>query len=169
MTLDQVRTSIGRRPAPPVNNLRLRLKPNVSQSGYVDGAWWPRGDDLVTELPDLLAVLSVRLGAINYVTYNLDEWAKAPAKLATGGRAVRLDGDRLHAPNTLEVLAVDRSKIELLVVPWHTDPDYAHATVMAAAAPSNASTVDGLLMISEQDRENRTRATAAQLRWESEG
>jgi Family of unknown function (DUF5994) len=114
-------------------------------------------------------VLSDGLGAIDRVMYNLDEWAKAPAELATGGRAVRLDGDRLHPPNTLEALGVDRSKIVLLVVPWHSDPDLAYDTVMAAAVPNNASTVDGLLMISVPDREYRTRTTAAQLRWESEG
>ena len=33
-------------------------------------------DDLAKELPDLLAVLSVRLGAIDRVLYNLAEWAR---------------------------------------------------------------------------------------------
>jgi hypothetical protein len=41
--------------------------------------------------------------------------------------------------------------------------------MLAAAVPNNASTVDRLLMISVQDRQNRTRTPAAQLRWESEG
>jgi hypothetical protein len=36
----------------------------------------------------------------------------------------------------------------LLVVPPNADPDKAHATLMAAAAPSNKSTVDSLLMVS---------------------
>ena len=61
----------------PEHTPRLRLKPKAPHSGYVDGAWWPRGDDLATELPDLLAVLSVRLGRIDRVMYNLNEWAKA--------------------------------------------------------------------------------------------
>ena len=69
-------------------------------------------------------------------------------KLAAGGRAVRLDGYRLQPPNTIEVLGLNRNRIVLLVVPPHTDPDRAHATLMAAAAPDNDSTVDGLLMIS---------------------
>jgi hypothetical protein len=34
-----------------------------SAAGYVDGTWRPRSDDLSTEFADLLAVLSVRLGA----------------------------------------------------------------------------------------------------------
>lgn len=51
----------------PARTPRLRLKPKAPQSGYVDGAWWPHSDDLRSELPDLLAVLSVRLGRIDRV------------------------------------------------------------------------------------------------------
>jgi len=148
MTPQEDRTDVGRHQTPPLYTPRLRLKPKSPPTGYVDGAWWPRSDDLTKELPDVLAVLSVRLGAIARVMYNLNEWAQAPAKLATGGRRVRLDGYRLQPIKTLEVLGVNRDKIVLLVVPPHTDPDQAHATLMAAAGPNNDSTVDGLLMIS---------------------
>ena len=64
MTPRQHRTDVGRDQTPPEHTPRLRLKPKAPQTGYVDGAWWPRSDDLTTELPDLLAVLSVRLGPI---------------------------------------------------------------------------------------------------------
>jgi len=165
----QDRTSVGRHPTPPQHTPRLRLKPKAPHSGYVDGAWWPHSDDLTTVLPDLLAVLSVRLGRIDRVLYKLSDWSKAPTKLATGGGAVRLDGYRLQPPNTIEVLGLNRNRIVLLVVPPHTDPDRAHATLMAAAAPDNDSTVDGLLMISLRDRESRTQRAAAQERWDSEG
>jgi hypothetical protein len=146
MTLIQDRTDVGQRNSPPEHTPRLRLKPKAPRSGYVDGAWWPRSDDLAAELPDLLAVLSVRLGRIDRVMYNLNEWAKAPAKLATGGRRVRLDGYRRQPINTVEVLGLNRNRIVLLVVRPNADPDGAHATLMAAAAPSNDSTVDSLLM-----------------------
>jgi Family of unknown function (DUF5994) len=169
MTLQQARTDVGPHYTQPVHTTRLRLKPKAPQSGYVDGAWWPRSDDLTAELPDLLAVLSVRLGRIDRVMYNLNEWVKAPRKLATGGRTIRLDGYRRQPINTVEVLGLNRNKIVLLVVPPHADPDQAHTTMMAAAGPNNASSVGGLLMISVRDRENRTQAAAAQERWESEG
>ena len=159
----------GRHSTPPEHTPRLRLKPKAPQSGYVDGAWWPHSDDLTTELPDLLAVLSVRLGRIDRVRYKFSDWEKAPAELATGGHPVHLDGYRLQPPNTVEVLGVDRNRIVLLVVPPHTDADRAHATMMAAAAPDNDSTVDGLLSISLRDRESRTQRTAAQERWDSDG
>jgi hypothetical protein len=146
MTLTQDRTDVGQRNSPPEQTPRLRLKPKAPRSGYVDGAWWPRSDVLAAELPDLLAVLSVRLGRIDRVMYNLNEWAKAPARLATGGRRVRLDGYQRQPINTVEVLGLNRTRIALLVVPPNADPDGAHATLMAAAAPSNDSTVDSLLM-----------------------
>jgi hypothetical protein len=147
MTPQLTRNDVGQHYTPPVHTPRLRLKPKAPRSGYVDGAWWPRSDDLTAELPDLLAVLSVRLGRIDRVLYNFDEWAKAPAKLATGGRAVRLDGYRLQPANTIEVLGLNRDRIVLLVVPSRTDPDRAHTTMMAAAGPDDASTVDDLVMI----------------------
>src|ERR1700751_6101552 len=92
---------------------------------------------------------------------------------ATPTRHWRASGPtRRRAPpasNPLEVLDSNRNKIVLLVVSSHTDPDDAQAIVMAAAAPNDASSVDALLMISEQHREGRARATAAQTRWESQG
>ena len=145
MTHEEARPAVGRHPTPPDYTPRLRLKPKAPRSGYVDGAWWPWSDDLTSELPDLLAVLSVRLGRIERVMYNLGEWATAPAKAMLGERVVRLDGYRRQPINTLEVLGVNRDKIVLLVVPPNTNSDQAHATMMAAAAPNNDSSTERLL------------------------
>ena len=153
MTLQTSNTNVARRHTPPVRTPRLRLKPKAPLSGYVDGAWWPHSDALAVELPDLLAVLSVRLGPIARVIYSLNEWAKAPRKLATDGRTVRLDGYRLQPANTVEVLGLNRKKIVLLVVSPQADPDQAHAIMMTAAGPNNAATVESLLMISAEETE----------------
>jgi hypothetical protein len=153
MTLKNDQTNVTRRQSPPEHTPRLRLKPKAPSSGYVDGAWWPHSDDLTAELPDLLAVLSVRLGRISRVIYKLDEWATAPAKLATAGRSVRLDGYRRHPVSTVEVLGLNQQKILLLVVSPLADPDQAHAVMMTAAGPNNALTVDSLLTVSADDQE----------------
>lgn len=153
----------------PARTPRLRLKPKAPQSGYVDGAWWPHTDELTVELPDLLAVLSVRLGRVSRVLYHLKAWTKAPRKFVAGGREVRLDGYRRQPINTIEVLGLDGDRIVLLVVPPRTDANDAHSTMMAAAQPNNAATVDGLLMVSPRDRARRTLAARARERWESEG
>jgi hypothetical protein len=83
MTLQRDRAAAVWKQTRPENTPRLRLKPEAPTSGYVDGGWWPHGDDLPTELPDLLAVLSVPLGLIDRVIYNLTEWANAPNRLST--------------------------------------------------------------------------------------
>jgi hypothetical protein len=150
MTLVEARTKVGRRNSSPEHTPRLRLKPKAPRSGYVDGAWWPRSDDLATELPDLLAVLSVRLGPIDRFIFNLNEWPTASAKFSTDGRRVRLDGYRRQPANTVEVLGLNSNRIVLLVVPPNADPDKAHATLMAAAVPSNKSTVDNLLVVTAE-------------------
>ena len=42
--------------------LRLRLKPAHRSCGFVQGAWWPRSNQLHTELPPLLTVTVVAGG-----------------------------------------------------------------------------------------------------------
>jgi hypothetical protein len=170
--LRQMQTDVNRSPGPP-NRTRLRLKPKAPPTGSYDGAWWPHGDDLRTGLPDLLAVLSVRLGAIDRVLYRFADWAKAPAKIVTGDRAVRLDGYRLQPPNTIEVLGFNRNRIVLLVVPPQTDPDRAHAIMMAAGAPEDNSTAGEPSVVGPRETVSRQRArtqfVAAEARWDSEG
>jgi len=145
MTLLQDHADGAQHPTTPEHTPRLRLKPKAPQSGYVDGAWWPHSDDLTTELPDLLAVLSVRLGRIDRVLYKFGDWAKAPAKFDSGGHPVHLDGYRTQPPNTVEILGLNRDRIVLALVAPDTDPDRAHARLMAAATPDDASSVDDLL------------------------
>ncbi|WNG88471.1 DUF5994 family protein [Mycobacterium sp. ITM-2016-00317] len=129
----------------PQNTPRLRLKRKSPITGFVDGAWWPHSDDLAAELPDLLAVLSVRLGAVSRVTYKRSEWATAPRKLVVDDQLIRLDGYDRQPASTVGVVDSRGASIVLLVVPAHTDSDHAHAVLMAAAAPDDATTVDMLL------------------------
>lgn len=145
MTSEEGRAVSGRRDKGPDHTPRLRLKPKAPVTGHVDGAWWPHSEDLVKELPDLLAVLAVRLGGVDRVLYNLAEWSKAPARLHSEGREIRLDGYRSQPAHTLEVIGKDRDRILLLVVPSRADPDLAHDTLMSAAAPGDVTSVDNLL------------------------
>lgn len=151
MTLKNDQTEAGNRHTPPEHTPRLRLKPKAPVSGYVDGAWQPHSSQLTEELPDLLSVLSVRLGPIARVIYNVDEWDKAPAKFVTGGQTVRLDGYRRQPVNTVEILGLDRNKIVLVVVSPDAEPAWAHAVMMTAAGPDNVSTVAELLETAAQN------------------
>ena len=145
MTLQHGRGASDSSYAGPQNTPRLKLKPKAPTTGYVDGAWWPHSDELPVELPDLLAVLSVRLGPIDQVVYNFADWASAPVDFETGDRTVRLSGYQRHPDNTIEIIGLHGGKVVLLVVPARTEADHAHNILMAAAAPDDASTTDALL------------------------
>jgi hypothetical protein len=125
---------------------RLRLKPKAPTTGYVDGAWWPHSDDLALELPDLLAVLSVRLGPIERVIFNVGDWANAPAGFAMDGQPVELGGSTGQPVDTIQVIGGNH-KLVLLVVPPGTDQEIAHDAMMSAAASDDASTIEDLLRV----------------------
>ncbi|KRE25675.1 hypothetical protein ASG82_19310 [Mycobacterium sp. Soil538] len=129
----------------PDSTPRLRLKRKAPANGFVDGAWWPHSDDLSAELPDLLTVLSVRLGDIERVRYNRAEWLSAPAKLRFADQLVRLDGYDRHPAGTLGVQGARGGEMLLLVIPASTDADDAHAAMMATAASESASSIRALL------------------------
>lgn len=72
------------------------------------------------------------------------------------GKATGKIRDRCLQPgNTVEVLGLNHNRIVLLVVAPHADPDQAHAIMMTAAGPNNASTVDSLLTSSEEESATR--------------
>ncbi|WP_329792174.1 DUF5994 family protein [Lentzea sp. DG1S-22] len=141
---------------PPHHQLRLRLRPKALTTGYVDGAWWPRSRDLAAELPALLAVLAVRLGVVPRVSYNLAEWDTAPRQIAADGVRVRLNGFWSRPAHTLDLIAGDRRRLTLLVVPPGTDPSAAHETMMCATRRDNADTVADLFRTGAQAAEGST-------------
>jgi hypothetical protein len=146
MTLNQARDARGSQRTAPKTRPRLRLKPKAPATGYVDGAWWPRSDDLAIELPDLLTVLSVRLGAIKRVNFNLGDWATAPTEFEMEGELVRLGGSTGQPLDTIQVIG-DKHKLVLLVVAPGTEQQPAHDAMMSAAAPDNDSTIEDLLRV----------------------
>jgi len=123
---------------------RLRLKPKAPSTGWVDGGWWPRSRDLAAELPGLLAVLAVRLGRIERVSYHLGEWGPTPRKISCGGGVVRLGGYRGQHANTVDVLGRGQ-RLTLLVVAPEASAQTAHVALMAAGHRGNTDNVDALL------------------------
>lgn len=125
--------------------LRLKLKPKAPTTGHVDGAWWPRSRDLSAELPALLAVLAVRLGRVQRVSYNLTEWDAAPRRLTIDGRPVRLGGFHSQHAHTVDVIGLNGPRITLLVVPPETGQATAHQVLMRASRRGNIDDIDELL------------------------
>ncbi len=85
---ENITDASARRPA--ISTLRLRLKPAHRSCGFVQGTWWPRSTELTSELPTLLAALSLRVGAIDCVLYHEDDWSPAPLNIEHQGDHVSL-------------------------------------------------------------------------------
>ena len=160
-------TTQARRPA--IGNLRLRLKPAHRTRGSVQGAWWPRTDQLHTELPLLLAALSPRVGSVDRVIYDETSWAPASLRMEFRGRSIILEGSSTTSTNVLSLIGEGFGRLVLLVVPPHTNPTRAYTAVMTASKPDDVSTPDELLGIGPQQAQDRRLALLAQQRWESEG
>ncbi|MEU9809183.1 DUF5994 family protein [Mycobacterium sp. NPDC050853] len=149
--------------------VRLRLKPKAPSTGHVDGAWWPYSKDLTVELPQLLRVLSVRLGSIDRVGYRVSEWMSGSRRMVFPDNLARLNWS-LHQPcNTISIQGEHGAFLSLLVVPPETEPLIAHNTMMNAAAPGNRATVARLLSVDAPDPRVQADSFAAQNRWDSEG
>ena len=79
-----------------IGYLRLRLKPADRSCGFVQGAWWPRTDQLFTELPPLLAALAPRVGSVDRVIYDETRWAPQSLRMEFQGPQHHSRGLRHH-------------------------------------------------------------------------
>jgi len=140
----------------------MLLKADSAKTGYVDGAWWPYGDDLAAELPAVLTPLAARLGAIHRVTYRMDEWASAPEELVLAGQIVLLDGYHHGTVHTVEVSGPRNRRLVLLVVAPGTAAHRAFSVMTSASGKNNESIVDELLTIGSREHTGRA---AALRRW----
>jgi hypothetical protein len=131
-----------RRPA--MGTLRLGLKPAHRPCGFVQGAWWPRSTELSSELPSLLAALSLRVGSIDSVLYHESDWSPAPLSIKHQGDQVIL-GAHQEWPNVVSLFGPRFGKLDLLVVPPYTEPTHAYNVVTTATSVNDASTPDQLL------------------------
>ncbi len=152
-----------------IGSLRLRLKPAHRTCGFVQGAWWPRTNQLHTELPLLLAALWPRVGSVDRVIYDETSWAPATLRMQFRGHNILLEGSNTTSTNILSVIGDGFGRLVLLVVPTYTNPTRAYTAVMTASKPDDVSTPDELLGIGSLEAQDRRLALLAQQRWESEG
>lgn len=108
--------------------------------------------ELTVELAALLPALSPRLGPIDRLTYDENDWASAPRSAEFRGRQVLLDRSNGQPTHTVSMAGDRFGRLVLLVVPPCTEPDRAYPTVTAAADSDDVSTADELLGIDARGR-----------------
>ena len=116
----------------------------MSQTGVFDGAWWPRSNRVLAELPDLITALTAHLGRIVRVGLDVDAWDDVPRSITVNGRVIRVSwfpgGDR-----TISLSLGFQNHFLLLVVPPATGAEAARAAMAQAAGRDNHSTAAELL------------------------
>ena len=70
---------------------RLRLQTTLSPHTLLDGGWWPRSSDPVTELPGLIRALDARVRPSRHLILTSIGWNSRPHRLHTPSRQIRLD------------------------------------------------------------------------------
>jgi hypothetical protein len=122
---------------------RLALKPaktaksaktDGTSRGLLDGAWWPRSRDLLSELPALTDTLDPLWGRITRIAVNPEHWPVIPRKVPVDGHIVKVGWfTRELDPHKLLLLSYGTGRWDLLVIPPETDAETA-ARLMAAAS-----------------------------------
>ncbi|MBJ7337890.1 DUF5994 family protein [Mycolicibacterium sp.] len=108
---------------------RVKVTSGRLPSEHVDGAWWPRSNQLSAELPVLLSALSERLGTVVAVGYPRDGWRDVPPHVDIDGREVQLlcltGGDR----TTVILIGQDGHHLTLRVIAPETGSGAAQAVL----------------------------------------
>ncbi|WP_051174174.1 DUF5994 family protein [Amycolatopsis orientalis] len=150
---------------------RLRLKPANSESGFVDGAWWPRSRDLVAEVPELATALAAWTGPVWRVAFSPAGWTVTVSELFYQGRLIRLEGISSQNVHLVHATGGTMRRVTLLVVPPHADPAAAERALAAASGQNNVTSPELLLDESGAlgGQAVSTSRESDVSRWESEG
>jgi uncharacterized protein DUF5994 len=116
---------------------RLRLKAFRSASEHVDGAWWPRSQHLVGELPDLVASVSDRLGQVVMVGYRRNGWDETPPLAEIAGHPIELLGFTSDEPASVILIGQDGHHLSLHVIRPDTSEEVARQALEEAQIPTD--------------------------------
>ena len=117
---------------------RLQLKPYRSVSEHIDGAWWPRSQHLVDELPDLVASVSDRLGRVVMVGYRRNGWDETPPLAEIAGHTVELLGFASDEPASVILIGEDGGHLTLHVIRPDASEEVARKALDEARGSANA-------------------------------
>ncbi|WP_159401076.1 DUF5994 family protein [Streptomyces sp. NRRL B-24484] len=124
---------------------RLALEPTMSREGVFDGAWWPRSDNVLAELPDLITALGAHLGRIVRVGLDISAWNGVPGSVTVNGLAIRINWFT-GSDATISVTRGFQDHFLLLVVPPGSLPAMATSAMARASATGNHTPAVELLI-----------------------
>ncbi|MGA5797060.1 DUF5994 family protein [Streptomyces cellulosae] len=113
---------------------RLALKSDGPSRGLLDGAWWPRSRDLLSELPALIDVLDPLWGRITRIAVNPKYRPVIPHDIPVDGHVVKVGWFTPEIdPHKLLLLSYGTGRWDLLVIPPETGAASAERLMAAAS------------------------------------
>ncbi|WP_245649581.1 DUF5994 family protein [Nocardia shimofusensis] len=109
----------------PTRTPRVLLSSPEDSLGLVDGAWWPRTDNLTSELHDLVSAVTPQLGPIARISFDWNVFS------ANQRRIDREDGIEVTGPDADQSADVIRlsgrqgAQLDLFVIAADTPPELA--------------------------------------------
>ncbi|WP_405518133.1 DUF5994 family protein [Streptomyces canus] len=152
---------------------RLALKTDGASRGLLDGAWWPRSRDLLSELPLLTDVLDPLWGRITRIAVNPKYWPVIPRKVLVNGHVVKVGWFTPEIdPHKLLLLSYGTGRWDLLIIPPETGAESA-ARLMAAASDPDGPPLTASALIAADEARHGVASTEEPLdpdeAWEYEG
>ncbi|WP_422386107.1 DUF5994 family protein [Actinopolymorpha singaporensis] len=121
---------------PPVVGARVRRGPAFSRRALVHGAWWPRSNDPLIELPGLIVDVDEWRGDSSECLMLAPQgWEDRLGRIRVRGRMVRVGWYTTQPTALLTVAFPEPPNVHLLIVPFDTDPVRAEAAMVMAASP----------------------------------
>ncbi|MFD5336480.1 DUF5994 family protein [Streptomyces hawaiiensis] len=157
--------------APPA--ARLALRTDGASRGLLDGAWWPRSRDLLSELPALTGVLDPFWGRITRIAVNPKYWPVIPRQVPVDGHIVKVGWFTPEIdPHKLLLLSYGTGRWDLLIIPPETGAESA-ARLMAAASDYDGPPLTASALIAADEARHGVATTGEPLdpdeAWEYEG
>ncbi|GHF17498.1 hypothetical protein E5082_15715 [Streptomyces griseoluteus] len=149
---------------------RLALKTDGASRGLLDGAWWPRSRDLLSELPALTNVLDPLWGRITRIAVNPEHWPVIPRKIPVNRHIVKAGWFTAEIdPHKLLLLSYGTGRFDLLVIPPGTGAESAARLMAAASDHDGPPLTASALIAADAARHPSDQALDPDEAWEYEG
>lgn len=131
----QTMTGAGQPFAAPTRTPRLLLGAPAQHIERVDGAWWPRTDNLTTELHDLISALTTRLGVTTRIAFDWNSLSLSQRSIDPPD-GIEITGPLPDQPGTVMYVFGPHDRcLRLLVIEPATTPARAEAQMRDAVRP----------------------------------
>jgi hypothetical protein len=153
---------------PAIEAPRLRLSSSVSTRTLLDGGWWPRSTDPMSELPGLIRAIDHLRGPVRRMVLGADGWDIHPLWIHIDERTVRL-GYFASQPTALLTAVCDGDgRVDLLVVSPDATAEIADAAMAIAATTDNVMPAQKIVGLARTSYRTSAERLSEQV-WETDG